>query len=150
MKVLELRNYLLRPGATGDFMRYFEQHFLDSQRAVGMHPLGQFAVEGEPDRFMWIRGFRDMEARLRGLQDFYSGAFWLARREETNAMLLDHENVHLLRPLGPVAVLTGGASPDSRASEPAGAVASRTGVVTARFLPRSARGSPGSGRALRA
>jgi hypothetical protein len=128
--VLELRNYLLRPGATADFIRYFETHFLDSQRAEGMHPLGQFAVEGEPDRFVWIRGFADMGARLRGLQGFYGGAFWLARRDETNAMLVDHENVHLLRPLAPVAGLTGGATPEARASEPAGTLASRTGVVT--------------------
>jgi hypothetical protein len=133
MTVLELRNYLLRPGATGDFIRYFEQHFLDSQRAEGMYPLGQFAVESEPDRFVWIRGFRDMEARLRGLQGFYSGAFWLARRDAANAMLLDHENVHLLRPLAPAGDLTSGAAPEARAAEPIGALASLTGVVTVDF-----------------
>lgn len=133
MKVVELRNYLLRPGATGDFIRYFEQHFLDSQRGAGMYPLGQFTVEGEPDRFVWIRGFRDMATRLRGLQAFYGGAFWLARRDETNAMLLDHENVHLLRPLAPIAALTGGATPEARASEPVGTLASRTGVVAVDF-----------------
>ena len=56
MQVIELRNYLLQQGAP--FIRYFEEHFLLSQRAEGMHPLGQFEVVGEPDRFVWIRGFR--------------------------------------------------------------------------------------------
>ena len=133
MKVLELRNYLLRPGATGNFIRYFEQHFLDSQRNEGMYPLGQFTLEGEPDRFVWIRGFADMAARLRGLQRFYGGAFWLAHRDEANAMLLDHENVHLLRPLEPIATLTGSATPAARASEPVGTLASHTGVVAVDF-----------------
>src|SRR5262249_21722860 len=108
MKVLELRNYLLKPGATADFIRYFEEHFLESQRDEGMHRLGQFEVVGEPNRFVWIRAFRDREARLRGLTGFYGGAFWLARRDEANAMMLEHHDVHLLRPLAPIAALTGG------------------------------------------
>ena len=81
MQVIELRNYLLAPGKTRDFIRYFEEHFLQSQRDQGMDPLGQFELVGEPDRFVWIRAFQDMPARLRGLTGFYSGPFWLARRD---------------------------------------------------------------------
>jgi hypothetical protein len=54
MQVIELRNYRLREGATREFVRYFEEYFLFSQRAEGMHPLGQFEVVDEPDRFVWI------------------------------------------------------------------------------------------------
>ena len=57
MRVIELRNYLLKDGATGDFIRYFEEHFLFSQREEGMHVVGQFEVVDEPNRFVWIRGF---------------------------------------------------------------------------------------------
>lgn len=133
MQVVELRNYLLREGATRDFIRYFEEHFLFSQRAEGMCPLGQFEVVGEPDRFVWIRGFDDMRTRLRGLSAFYGGPFWLARRSEANAMMLEHHNVRLLRPLGPVAALTGGATLEDRASEPPGAVPPHAGLVVADF-----------------
>jgi hypothetical protein len=133
VKVIELRNYLLRPGTTGDFIRYFEEHFLDSQQAEGMYPLGQFEVVGEPDRFVWIRAFRDMPARLRGLTGFYGGAFWLARRDEANAMMLEHHNVHLLRPLAPIATLAGGATHADRASEPPGTLSPESGLVTADF-----------------
>ena len=133
MKAIELRNYLLGPGRTRDFIRYFEEHFLFSQRDHGMHPLGQFEVVGEPDRFVWIRGFADMRTRLRGLSAFYGGPFWQARSAEANAMMLEHHNVHLLRPLGSIAALTGGATLEDRASEPPGAVPPETGLVVADF-----------------
>ena len=131
MQVIELRNYLLQPGTP--FIRYFEEHFLLSQRAEGMHPLGQFEVVGEPDRFVWIRGFDDMGHALRGLTAFYDGPFWQARRSEANAMMLEHHNVHLLRPLGSIAALAGGATLEDRASEPPGAVPPETGLVVADF-----------------
>jgi non-specific serine/threonine protein kinase len=50
MQLIELRNYLLAPGKTGAFIRYFEEHFLQSQRDQGMYPIGQFELTGEPDR----------------------------------------------------------------------------------------------------
>jgi hypothetical protein len=133
MQVIELRNYLLREGATHEFIRYFEEHFLLSQRAEGMHPLGQFEVVDEPDRFVWIRGFANMETRLPGLSRFYDGPFWQARRSEANAMMLEHHNVHLLRPLGSITALTGGLTLENRASEPPGALPSHTGLVAVDF-----------------
>jgi hypothetical protein len=129
MPILELRNYLLAPGRSRDFMRYFEEQFLDSQRDQGIEPLGQFELVGEPDRFVWIRAFEDRPARLRGLTAFYGGPFWLARRDTANAMIRDHQNVHLLRPLVPLAALTGGAGPGDVAAAPAGTVPVDTGVV---------------------
>jgi NIPSNAP protein len=131
--VIELRNYLLADGARGDFIRYFEEHFLVSQRDVGMQPLGQFAVVDAPNRFAWIRGFDDMPARRRGLESFYGGAFWQARRAEANAMMREHHDVHLLRPLGPIDALTGGLSLEDRASEPPGVVPQHTGLAVVDF-----------------
>jgi len=133
MRVIELRNYRLADGRTGEFIRYFEEHFLVSQRDEGMHVLGQFAVVDHPDRFVWIRGFADRAARLRGLTGFYDGAFWLARRETANAMILEHHDVHLLRPLDAIERMTGGASLDDRAREPAGLTPPSTGLVVVDF-----------------
>ena len=133
MTVLELRNYLLKPGATADFIRYFEEHFLKSQRNEGIDPLGQFEVLGEPDRFVWIRAFENMEARRRGLTGFYGGAFWLGHRDEANAMIMEHHDVHLLRPLAPMATLTAGDAARPRASSPPGRTSSETGLITADF-----------------
>jgi hypothetical protein len=131
--VVELRNYLLAHGARGDFIRYFEEHFLVSQRDVGMQPLGQFAVVDASDRFVWIRGFDDMGARRRGLESFYGGAFWQARRAEANAMMREHHDVHLLRLLGPAETLTGSRSLEDTASEPSGAVPPHTGLAVVDF-----------------
>jgi len=133
MQVVELRNYLLAEGATADFLRYFEEHFLFSQRDEGMHLLGQFEVVGEPNRFVWIRGFDDMRARFRGLSGFYGGAFWEAHRSRANAMLRENDDVHLLRPLGPIDILTGGLSLEDRASEPPGTLRPDTGLVVVDF-----------------
>jgi hypothetical protein len=140
IRVIELRNYLIRDGMTHDFIRYFEEHFLFSQREAGMHVLGQFEVADDPTRFVWIRGFDDMAARLRGLSAFYGGPFWQARRSAVNAMILDSDDVHLLRPLEPGAALAGGLSLEDRASEPPGAVPPDGGLVAAE-LHRTAPGA---------
>lgn len=122
MPIFELRNYQMQPGRTREFIRYFEENFLFSQRDEGMDVLGQFEVVGEPDRFVWIRRFPDMESRLRGLGAFYGGPYWKARRNTANEMIVDSDHVHLLRPLGPTGGLTGGLSLEDRASEPPGVV----------------------------
>jgi hypothetical protein len=133
MQLIELRNYRLHEGVTRRFIRYFEEHFLFSPREEGMHSLGQFEVVGQPDRFVWIRGFHGMQTRLRGLTAFYGGPFWLTHRSEANAMMLEHHDVHLLRPLGPMAALTGDAALEDTASEPPGTLPSDTGLVVADF-----------------
>jgi hypothetical protein len=120
MRVIELRNYLLRDGATGEFIRYFEEHFLFSQRDEGMQVLGQFEVVGEPRRFVWIRGFESMAARLRGLSGFYGGPFWLAHRSRANA-------------IGRVTTLTGGLGLEDRMAEPPGVVRADAGLVAVDF-----------------
>ena len=66
LNTFELRNYLIQPGQRDHFIDYFEAHFIGSQQAVGMHVLGQFRMMGEPDRFVWLRGFTDRAARLAG------------------------------------------------------------------------------------
>lgn len=133
MGVIELRDYLIRDGATHDFIHYFEEQFLFSQRDEGMHVLGQFEVVCAPSRFVWVRGFASMTARRRGLEAFYGGPFWQARRAEANAMIVSSDAVHLLRPLGALAALTGGLSLEDRASELPGVVPPHTGLVTADF-----------------
>ncbi len=139
MRTIELRNYLLKEGATGDFIRFFEEHFLFSQRDEGMLTLGQFAVVGEPDRFVWIRAFESMETRRRGLSGFYGGPAWKAHGPTANSMMLEFHNVHLLRPLAPIADLTGGLSLEDRAAEPAGILPPNTGLVAVDFY----RSEPG-------
>jgi hypothetical protein len=55
-------------------------------------------------------------------------------------MILEHHDVHLLRPLGSVAALTGGLSLEDRAGEPPGAVRPDAGIVAVDFY----RARPGA------
>ena len=98
VRVVEFRNYRLRPGVREAFIEYFEEHFLDSQEKVGMRVLGQFRLVGEPDRFVWIRGFEDMAVRRGALEMFYGGPYWERWKGPANDMMIEWDCVHLLRP----------------------------------------------------
>jgi len=102
IKVIELRNYLVKPGVRDRFIEYFEKHFVESQNAEGGFVLGAFRIDGEAERFFWIRGFADMASRSRFLPAFYYGDVWKAAGPEANEMMLEWHHVYLLRPLGEI------------------------------------------------
>lgn len=95
--VVELRQYTLHDGRRGALIDIFEREFVESQEALGMKVIGTFRDLDRPNRFVWIRGFKDMDARLAGLSAFYSGPVWQAHRSEANATMIDSDNVLLLR-----------------------------------------------------
>jgi hypothetical protein len=100
LKVIELRNYLLKPGMRERFTDYFEDRFIESQDILGGYVFGQFRIQGEDDKFLWIRGFEDMDSRLEFLRAFYEqGQVWKEFGPGANEMMLDSDNVYLLRPL---------------------------------------------------
>jgi hypothetical protein len=113
LRLFELRNYTLQPAMTEQFIDYFEEHFLRAQQDHHMHIIGQFRVIGEPDHFVWLRGYTDMDTRLAGLKGFYGSAYWKQRRNATNAMLIDSSHVHLLRATAAHTDLTRGETLDS-------------------------------------
>jgi hypothetical protein len=99
IRVLELRNYVAKPGQRDKFISYFETNFIDSQNALGGYILGQFRVKDADDNFFWIRGFNDMASRSRYLPEFYRSEFWKQRRNYVNNLLINNDNVYLLKPL---------------------------------------------------
>lgn len=99
--VVELRQYTLVPGARETLIELFEREFIETQEATGMTVIGQFRDLNNPDRFVWLRGFSDMDARATQLQAFYSGPVWKAHRDAANATMVDSDNVLLLRPASP-------------------------------------------------
>lgn len=100
IKVIELRNYLVRHGRRDEFINLFEENFVESQNILGGYILGQYRVKGADDNFFWIRGFRDMTARYKYLNDFYFGSpVWKRHKAEANSLLLNNDNVYLLQPL---------------------------------------------------
>jgi len=99
--VVELRQYTLHSGKRDVLIELFDREFVETQEEVGMKIIGQFRDLDHQDRFVWLRGFRDMNSRAKALSDFYGGPVWKAHREAANATMIDSDNVLLLRPALP-------------------------------------------------
>jgi hypothetical protein len=128
--IVELRQYTLHDGMRDRLIDLFEREFIESQEALGMEVIGTFRDIDSPNRFVWLRGFHDMDSRLRGLTDFYGGAVWSAHRERANSTMIDSDNVLLLHAGMPGAEFHGGSPrPDHGESAPAGIV-----VATIHYL----------------
>jgi hypothetical protein len=107
LTVFELRQYTLKGGMRAAFTGLFEREFVTSQNVVGSHVRAVFRDLDDPDRFVWMRGFTDMDARKAALEAFYYGPVWKAHRNEANDMIVDSDNVMLLSPV------TGTVGPDT-------------------------------------
>ena len=99
--LVELRQYTLHPGQRETLVSLFEREFIETQEAAGIRVLGQFEDLDGPDRFVWFRGFADMDARREGLGRFYGGKVWAEHRDAANATMVDSDDVLLLRPVRP-------------------------------------------------
>jgi quinol monooxygenase YgiN len=117
-RIVELRRYALRPGARETLIALFDREFVESQEELGMHLLGQFRDLDNPDSFVWLRGFSDMQTRKRALENFYGGPVWKANAAAANATMIDVGNVLLLRPLSGLVLETGGRPPPGSTSSP--------------------------------
>lgn len=104
--IVELRQYTLHPGQRDALIDLFDREFVETQEAHGMRVLGQFRDLDQPDLFVWLRGFADMDVRRRALEAFYGGPVWAAHRAAANATMIDSDNVLLLRPAWPGAAST--------------------------------------------
>ncbi|HEY7641917.1 MAG TPA: M1 family aminopeptidase [Steroidobacteraceae bacterium] len=99
--VFELRQYTLHPGQRDVLVDEFDDHFVEGQEVQGMRIVGQYRDLDDPDRFVWLRSFADMEARKAALTGFYSGPVWKAHGKVAAGTMVDSDNVLLLRPLRP-------------------------------------------------
>ena len=99
--VVELRQYTVRHGRRDVLIELFDREFIETQEAVGMEVIGQFRDLDRPERFVWMRGFPDMQRRREALEAFYGGPVWKAHAVAANATMVDVDDVLLLRPVAP-------------------------------------------------
>jgi hypothetical protein len=125
--VVELRQYTLHPGKRDVLINLFDREFVETQEALGVKIIGQFRDLDHPDRFVWLRGFRDMPSRAKALNDFYGGPVWKTHRDAANATMIDSDNVLLLRPALP----TSGFSLENMSRPTAGSDEVPTSLVVA-------------------
>lgn len=130
MSIIELRQYTLRPGRRDDLVDLFEREFVESQEDAGVTLIGQFRDLDDPDRFVWLRGFPGMDARLQALEAFYFGPVWRQHRDAANATMIDSDDVLLLRPLDAASDFAQGASASS-VRAPRGASGPGSGAAVA-------------------
>jgi hypothetical protein len=97
--VVELRQYTLKPDGRDTLIGIFDANFIESQERTGMRILGQFRDRVKANRFVWLRGFADMESRRQALSDFYSGPVWKENGPAANETMIDSDDVLLLRPV---------------------------------------------------
>ena len=100
-QVIELRRYQIKPGRRADFAAYFESYFPEAFQQLGAIAFGQFFERQNTEAFTWLRGFKDMDARAVVNAAFYYGAVWKEHRTTLNDLIVDSDNVLLLRPLDP-------------------------------------------------
>jgi len=103
--VVELRQYTMKPGRRDDLIALFDRHFVEGQERYGARIIGQFVDRRNPDRFVWLRGFADMETRRKALEGFYGGPVWAEHKGAANETMVDASNVLLLRPARPLSGL---------------------------------------------
>jgi hypothetical protein len=127
-QVVEFRNYIIRPGQRNVLINLFEREFIAPQEALGAHVLGTFRNIDDPDRFVWMRGFANMETRHAALNGFYGGDIWKAHREQANATMIDSDDVLLLRPV------TGDITRDPTMRPPIGAPAPNAVIVATTYF----------------
>lgn len=127
--VIELRQYTLHPFKRDVLVDLFDREFVEPQEAVGMRVIATFRDLGNPDRFVWLRGFPGMAARRDSLQAFYGGPVWQAHRDAANGTMIDSDNVMLLKP----ARMDSRFVVDDRPLPPHDAVAIPPGLVEARL-----------------
>jgi hypothetical protein len=97
--IVDLRQYTLYPGTRDGFVELFDREFVETQEAAGMRIIGQFRDIGDPNRFVWLRGFPDMPSRERSLTEFYiHGAAWTAYSDVARSKMIDSTDALLLRP----------------------------------------------------
>jgi len=100
--IVDLRQYTLYPGTRDSFIELFDREFVETQEAVGIRVIGQFRDLGDPNRFVWLRGYPDMPSREKALTAFYvHSAAWKTHAEAARSHMIDSTDVLLLRPAHP-------------------------------------------------
>lgn len=107
--IVELRQYTLHPDQRDTLIDVFDDHFVEGQEAEGIRVIGQYRDLDDPDRFVWLRSFTDMETRKAALTRFYTGPIWKAHGRLAAGTMVDSDNVLLLRPLRPETIFAASA-----------------------------------------
>jgi len=97
-QAIELRRYVVRQGEREHFAQYFDSFFPEAFQQLGAVAVGEFLERGG-SRFTWVRAFHSMDDRAKANALFYYGPVWREHADTLNSLMIDSDNVLLLRPL---------------------------------------------------
>jgi hypothetical protein len=97
-QVIEFRRYTIKEGEREHFAEYFD-YFPEAFQQMGAIVFGQFFERKNPVGFTWMRGFKNTDARAIINSAFYYGPLWREHASTMNSLMVDSDNVLLLRPL---------------------------------------------------
>jgi len=100
-QVIEFRRYTVKEGERERFAEDFESYFPEAFQQMGAMVFGQFFERKNPVGFTWMRGFKNTDARAIVNAGFYYGPLWREHAFTMNSLMVDSNNVLLLRPLSP-------------------------------------------------
>jgi hypothetical protein len=100
-QVIEFRRYTVKEGERERFAQYFESYFPEAFEQMGAIVFGQFFERKKATGFTWMRGFKNTDARAVVKAGFYYGPLWREHALTMNRLMVDADNVLLLRPLRP-------------------------------------------------
>ena len=104
--VVEFRRYTIKSGERRHFADYFESFFPEAFEQLGAIAFGQFLERDDPSHFAWLRGFHSIDDRAAVNGAFYDGPLWKEHRTTMNDIIVDSDDVLLLRPLAPARGIT--------------------------------------------
>jgi hypothetical protein len=105
-QVIEFRRYTIRDGERKHFAQYFESYFPEAFQQLGALAIGEFLERQNQTGFTWLRAFHTMDDRAKANAQFYYGPLWKEHKTTLNNLMVDSDNVLLLRPLHPEKGLT--------------------------------------------
>jgi hypothetical protein len=97
-QVIEFRRYTIKEGEREHFAEYFD-YFPEAFQQMGAIVFGEFFERKNPVGFTWMRGFKNTDARAIINSSFYYGPLWKEHASTMNNLMVDSNNVLLLRPL---------------------------------------------------
>lgn len=100
-QVIEFRRYTIKDGERKHFAQYFESYFPEAFQQLGAIAVGSFFERKNQSGFTWIRAFHTIEDRAVVNAAFYYGPVWKEHKKTLNDLMVDSDNVMLLRPLTP-------------------------------------------------
>ena len=93
----ELRQYHIRPGQRGNWVKCMEEEIIPFQVKMGMVVLGSFLGEEDESVYVWIRRFDNEEERRRLYAAVYESDYWKNEIDPRAPLMIDREQIKVTR-----------------------------------------------------